>query len=396
MKRFKKITAATLATVMAVVGSTQLFADDTSLTTTFGVYSPTLHISVPVNAAVQVNPLYDNTANTVKGFTVASEELKIFNASVDLEKDEAIPCVATVKATITPKASADVQTKYNAFTPSETSTKKVINLNLASTTATAAINDEVAGITAAYEGSEDDEKLVKFTSTVSAKDYSTYKTAADGNFKTATNKAAITAWGSKISFAVPKATTTDTTAGKTFSSDATKITPGAASFAVIGNANSGAEWASDDVAVAISYNIKAAAATAVLNQTAISTAPTWTNSSSATDLTIVIPDVGESKVTAIAAHNDDTDIADVYGNYFFEAKSDTVANGYTVTYAPNATTTTQTDATIKIPKDYVSLSFLAGGSDPDNSPYQGKAQDFVIALSDGRFVVTTLTCNKAS
>ena len=79
---------------------------------------------------------------------------------------------------------------------------------------------------------------------------------------------------------------------------------------------------------------------------------------------------------AIAVHKDGKDL---YGDYVME--------GYTVAYAPNTTTTSQTDATITIPKDNATLTFLAGDD------YKGKAQDLIIALSDGRRIVSTLTVN---
>ena len=129
--KFTKATAAALALTMCIPVSA--FAADTptsgSFETSFDVYSPALTIQVPVNADIQVNPFADSTATDVNKFSVASNSIDIWNASVDVEEDIGIPINATVTATITSKAD-DVITEYNTFTEDSTSTKKRIHLEL--------------------------------------------------------------------------------------------------------------------------------------------------------------------------------------------------------------------------------------------------------------------------
>ena len=87
---------------------------------------------------------------------------------------------------------------------------------------------------------------------------------------------------------------------------------------------------------------------------------------------ITVPGIGEATVTAIALHNDGEGL---YGDFIWE--SDAISVDYS----------TAGNAKITISKDDGALKLLA------EDDYKGKAQDLVIALSDGRFVVSTLTVN---
>ncbi len=358
MKRnLKKVVAAAMAMTMCV--PTYAFAADASGTfdTSFDIYSPVLTISVPVKLDVEVNPMADNTATDVKKFTVASNSIDIINSSVDVEKDIAIPVNVTVKASIS-KKNDGVITEYNTFTADNTSTKKRINLNLTAGTGTSIkVKD---GGTAAF----DTDKRMDLSQFV-VDTASTY--AAGGT--------PITKYGSLLSLDIAGPSTTDSTAGATFSTDATKIKPAVGSFAVTGVANTNADWKADDIKVDVAYNVKASNALSITTPT-ITTAPTF-NAASATDVEIAIPGVGEATVIAMAVHNDGEGL---YGDFLFE--NDT----YTVEYTTSAGSTT---ATITIPQDNGTLSFLTGDE------YSGKAQDLIIALSDGRYVVSTLTCTAA-
>lgn len=350
----KKIAAAALAATMCVPG-TAFAAQSGSFETSFDVYSPTLTISVPVNADIKINPIADSSATSVKKFTVASNSIDIMNASVDEEADAAIPVNVTVKAAITSQ-SEDVISEYNTFTADATSTKKRIYLNL-SEAGTAAVMSVKTGGTAAFDA---DKKL----------DLSQYEVTSEADYSTPAGTTAITKFGSLFSVDIAGPATTDTTTGKTFTSDATKVTAAVGSFAVTGVANTNADWKADDVTVAITYNVKASKA---LNITAptIATAPTFT-STGTTDLEITVPGIGEATVTAIALHNDGEGL---YGDFIWE--NDAVSVDYS----------TAGTAKITISKDDGALKLLA----EDN--YKGKAQDLIIALSDGRFVVSTLTVN---
>ena len=65
--------------------------------------------------------------------------------------------------------------------------------------------------------------------------------------------------------------------------------------------------------------------------------------------------------------------------------NDVILEGATVTYAPDATTTTQTNATITINKDDATLNELG------KLVATKATHDIAVVLSDGRVVVTTLT-----
>lgn len=362
--RFAKIVATAMALTMCM--PTAAFAASTtptingettgSFNTSFDIYSPALHISVPLKADIQVNPMADTSNTGVRQFSVASNSIDIINASVDTEADTAIPVNVTVQAAITGTGEG-VVTAYKSFTVDEKSTKKKINLMLTEAS-TAAVLDETNR--AAMTG--DKSKLLDL-STVPV------KTAAE--YTGATNSTAITKYGSLLSVDIVAPTLE--TGITSYIGDPTKVKAAVGSFAVTGVANTNADWAKDDIAVAITYKVKASNTLSIETPTVASVTQV---ASATTDLTITVPDVGEATVTALALHNDDA-----YGDIVWEDATDDV------TYAPNATTTTQTDATIKIKKDNAILTTLAGDE------FKTKAQELVIALSDGRMVVTDITVN---
>lgn len=357
---FKKVVAATLAMTMCV--PVCAFADEGTFETSFDVYSPKLTISVPVKMDIEVNPIASSTATDVKKFTVASNSIDIMNASVDVEKDTAIPVNVTVKAAISAKKD-DVVTEYNTFTVDATSTKKKINLNLseAGTAATMKVKD---GGAAAF-GTGDNDKLL---------DLSQYVVDTAAIYTTPAKSTAITQYGSLLSVDIEGPSTTNSTAGATFSTTPADVTPAVGSFAVTGVANTNADWKADDIAVAVTYNVKASQELNITTP-AITTPPEQTSGTGAADVVITVPNVGEATVSAIALHNDN---AGAYGDVVWEDGS------YKVEYV-SGNPTTNTDAKITIKKDDSYLVFLAGDD------YKTKKQDLVIALSDGRYVVTTLT-----
>lgn len=358
---FKKVLAATLAMTMCV--PVCAFAEEGTFETSFDVYSPKLTISVPVKLDIEVNPIADTSATDVKKFTVASNSIDIMNASVDVEKDVAIPVNVTVKAAISAKKD-DVVTEYNTFTADATSTKKRINLNLS------------AAGTAAVPGAAKDDSGVAVTPVFDSEkklDLSKWAVGTAAVYTTPAKSTAITQYGSLLSVDIAGPATTDTTAGAKLSTDPEKVTPAVGSFAVTGVANTNADWKADDIAVAVTYNVKASQ---TLNITTPAVAAvTHTSGTSAADLVITVPGVGEATVTAIALHNDN---ADAYGDVVWEDDS------YKVEYVDNSGAT---EAKITIKKDDSYLVFLAGDD------YKTKKQDLIIALSDGRYVVTTLTVN---
>lgn len=359
--RFTRIAAAAMALTMCMP-TAAFAAEGGSFETSFDVYSPALTISVPVKLDVQVNPIANTTATDVKKFTVASNSIDIMNASVDVEKDVAIPVVATIKANIS-SAAEDVITEYNSFTADNKSTAKRIYLEL-SKAQTAAVAGVKTGETAAFDANK---KL----------DFSKYTVTTPAVYTTPADKAEITQYGSLLSIDIAGPSTSNTTSGATFSTSAADVTATVGSFAVTGVANTNADWKKTDVAVAVTYNVKASSPL-TLKTPDIATAPTFTAGASAADVVITIPGVGEATVTAMALHNNHEGL---YGDYGIEA------DAYKVEYVDNAGAT---DAKITIPKEYELFTFLSGAD------YSGKKQDLAIALSDGRMVVTTLTVTAAA
>ena len=264
-----------------------------------------------------------------------------------------------MKATIT-SSKDDVKTEYNTFTADTSSAKKRIYLALAEAS-TAAVIDETD---LAKGATGDDAKVVDISKAV-------IKTAAEYADASITNKVPITKYGSLLSVNIDAPVD-----GNTSADFATldRVTAKVGSCAITGVANANADWKADDIAVAITYNMKASQPVTVKTP-AIATAPTFTSGTSATDLKIVVPDVGEATVFAVGCHNDDQG---AYGDYNWDAAA------YTVEYKANAG---KTDAEITFKKDDAGLAFLAGDD------YKGKTQDLVVGLSDGRMVVSTLTVN---
>lgn len=358
--KLTKATAIAMAMAMCVPVSALAAGEQGTLETSFDLYSPKLTIQVPVKADIRINPIADNAATDVKKFTVASNSIDIWNASVDVEADKAIPVNATVKATISRKAD-DVITAYNTFTANATSPVKKINLNLskAQTAAVLGAGKDTSGtaLTPAF----DSEKRLDLTK---------YAVATPAVYTTPAESVAITQWGSSLSVDIAGPSTTDTTAGKTFSTTAASVKAAVGSFAVTGTANVSADWKPDDIAVDITYDVRASQPRNITTPK-IATAPTFA-STGTTDLSITVPGVGEATVVAMAVHNDEGE----YKDYFWDD------DAYTVDY-----TTTAGAAIIEIPKADSGLAYLAGDD------FKGKKQDMAIALSDGRMVVTTLTVN---
>lgn len=370
MKRLNRIAALALAGTMVFPGAawatstTVNSASSGNFDTSFSVYSPELTISVPLTLSIQVNPLANTSDPGVRQFTVASNSIDIINASVDVEEDAGIPVDVTVKGTITNQADG-VQTTYNSFTNDPTSAvrKAFLQLSQAQTAAGTTLKMESGTAVTPTFDSGNKLDLSKYETETTAAVYTTPKQSVT-----------ITKYGSLLSMGITGPTTTDNTAGKKFSTDATKITPAVGSFAVTGVANAGADWKESDIAVSVTYAVKASEARNVTTPT-ITSAPTFTAGSNAADITITVPGVGEAKVKGIACHNDGVDL---YGDYVLKEGE------WSVVYDTNSSTN-KIDATITIPKDAAFLGTL-GGAD-----YSTKAQDMVIALDDGRSVVTTLT-----
>jgi len=352
-KSFKRFAAVAMAATLCVPAfSTQVLADE--IKTDFGVYAPVLTISVPANASIKVNSIAASGSTDVDSFTVASGSIDILNATTDLEKNVGVPLNVTVQARITAKGS-DVITEYNSFTVDPISPKKQIHLELTQSKAvTAAL---ATGKTPTLDA---DKKLVLDPEnyTITGKDYTAPIT-----------KMVVTEYGSKISVDVgePKTTATDTAgAADKFAKNPELIVPGASSFAVVGTANTGANWKADDLAVELIYNAKASNPLSITDTPAVASAPTYSAASPA-NVEVAVADVGTATVAGIALHAPELSTSD----FIFE--------GYTVAYA---TASGKTTATITIDKDD---PILTATRDLGTETY-----DIVVALTDGRIAVTTL------
>lgn len=359
MKRnMKKVVATALAMTMCVpVAASAADVNGGAFTTSFDIYSPTLTVEVPVNLDIEVNPFADTTATDTKKFEVASKSMDIINGSVDKENDLGIPVVATIKAKITSK-SEGVITEYNTFTSDKTSAKKRIQLNLSKAGTAATIDVKAA------EGSNP--AGAPAYSTDGKLDLSQYAVKAKANY-TGSTDTAITGFGSLLSIDIGVPTTKDTTNNSY--ANAADVVPTAGSFAVTGVANTGADWKKDDIGVEVTYSIKASSALNIATPTL--TGVTYSSTGTA-DLEINLTGIGEAEVIAMAAHNDNG-----YGDAIWESTQ--------FKFEPD--TTTAGNAKVTISKDDSILAALAGDD------YNGKAQDFVVVLSDGRYIVSTLTVN---
>lgn len=359
-KKFKKFAAIAMAAALCVpTFATQVSAGDGgSFDTSFDLYSPTLNINVPLKADIRVNPMSDATKDDINKFEVASNSIDIFNATVDEVADEGIPVNVKVNAVISAQGE-DVVTTWNTFTADKTSATKKIFLQLseASTAAVlgAAKDTSGAALTPAFK---DGTKSI---------DLSKYAVATAAKYDAVANKAVITPYGATLSVDIAKPGL-DT--GKTsYIANAADVKATVGSFAVTGVANVSADWKADDIQVDIIYDARASQALAITTPT-VGTAPTYKKSAAA-DVTITVPSVGEATVEAVAVHND-----------LLLERQDFAFENVTVDY-----TTTPGTAAITVSKDDEVLKAL-GELDTAKQVY-----DVVVALSDGRMVVTTLTVN---
>jgi hypothetical protein len=278
---------------------------------------------------------------------VASKDIMISNSSKDTDPSDStkfvgLPVSVIAKATIS-KTGDDVVTHYypSAFTASESSTAKEVNLNLTKGTVTLGTDKtKLDGATAVYPESG--------------------------------KSTPITAWGSQIQFKI------DAPKMKTDGSDVDEISAGA--FAVTGKANTNADWTKDDINVSITYNIKASKYDGAPAGTV---APVQVAKGADAVFKLLKADLADSKVISVGLHNNS---ADGYGDYIIPLED------WSVEICETAGTPTGAavgDAIITVKKENVGLGNLA-----DN--YAGKAQDFVIVTEDGRFITTTLTVTKTS
>lgn len=342
--KMTKLSALALAFTMGF--STVAFAATASnsgtISSKFSLYSPTLTVTVPASADVQVNPLMTTTTSngTVDEFEVASKALIFTNKTIDTDptdstKKKPIPLTVTVTAKAVP--GEGVVTHYNNgvgyFESNATSTKKEIFLQMSTGTAKVDDTDSSSKL--------DDKK-------VTAKGFGTTKATP------------VTSYGSKLQFNVA-GPTLDT------STSTTVEQLGAGACAITGDANYNADWAEKDLTVTVTYSIKASTYTGAPegNVTAVS-------ASKGADATFTLTkgNLEGAELSDIAFHNNGKD---GYGDIILDKAdytAETKANGdIEVTFAGDGT-----------------IAGILGGDS-----FIDKPQDVVFALSDGRMFVSSLT-----
>lgn len=351
--RFKRVTkllacilSVSMCTVPVFASGSSAWKDvvddgkDTTIDVGFGVNSAVIKAKVPTSFDLKVNPLYKkgDTSKKVETYTVASKEFVISNnTSANIAGvDQGVALLCTAKGTLTKKD--EVMVSYNKFTPQTGDSRKMIHLELTSAN---------AGPTAAVAESQN-----KYDNTIPR------------------NTVPVTAYGSRLQVAVPAPTLTGGV-----------VTGKYAAFAITGDANTTADWASDDVKVSLSYRLRAVQDTPLNNPAvAVKTATSANNAKDAAGNVIALDSeltkaaLGtEAKVVGVMIHSPSN--AFEGGNDYpmpaSELKIDETATGYKVT----------------IPAENPGIDYLAAPK------FNGKTQDLLIGLSDGRVIVSKLTVN---
>lgn len=298
----------------------------------FGKESINVQVSVPTSAALRVNPMatVSSGATAVSGAQIASRDLRIINRTY-ARTPGSVSANQGVAVIVT--ARAQVLGKGDGV-------KVVYNKANAGSNVFSQDSDAKNVMMELQEG---------LLPNISGN--GTYGRGA---------KAKVTELGSRIKFDV--AAPTSVSAGDNVTVPDANV--GKAAMAILGEATINAAWQTDDLNVGLVYNIKAS------NSTVTDTQPILAG---VTGNTITIPaaTLNEATVEAVAIQDPKKD---TYG--FFPLEFDET------TYTTNASG----DATLTIDSgviDYLKTDdSLKGASNP---------QDLIIALSDGRVIVTTLT-----
>lgn len=341
-KRVTRLLACALATTMCAVPVFASSADPTtsitqdnydgSVNLDFGKESINVQVSVPTSAALRVNPMatVSSGATAVSGAQIASRDLRIINRTY-ARTPGSVSANQGVAVIVT--ARAQVLGKGDGV-------KVVYNKANAGSNVFSQDSDAKNVMMELQEG---------LLPNISGN--GTYGRGA---------KAKVTELGSRIKFDV--AAPTSVSAGDNVTVPDANV--GKAAMAILGEATINAAWQTDDLNVGLVYNIKAS------NSTVTDTQPILAG---VTGNTITIPaaTLNEATVEAVAIQDPKKD---TYG--FFPLEFDET------TYTTNASG----DATLTIDSgviDYLKTDdSLKGASNP---------QDLIIALSDGRVIVTTLT-----
>lgn len=253
-KRVTKLLACVLSAAMCA-GPTAVFAADVeygeydptqgSITTDFGIASPELKVTVPIKASVKVNPLSENGSG-VEQYGLASKDLIITNKTIKGTKPsdrDGADILVTVTGKVASGTGAKVFYEQDGFTPNGASKQKNLYMQLA-----AANLHQTVG-----------------TPANSLSENNVFTMAADNQPFTQT----MTSVGSRIQFTVPgadKATAPSVSTG-TLSAGDYNAGQVCGAFAVIGKANTGADWVANDMAIELKYEIKATTAEGIASPT---------------------------------------------------------------------------------------------------------------------------------
>ncbi len=341
-KRVTRLLACALATTMCAVPVFASSADPTTSITQdnydgsvdldFGKESINVQVSVPTSAALRVNPMatVSSGATAVTGAQIASRDLRIINRTY-----------ARTPGTVSNNQGVAVIVTARAQVLGKGDGVKVV------------YNKANAGSNV-FSQDSDAKNVMMELQQGTLSDISGNGTYGSGA------KATVTELGSRIKFAVGAPTSVSSGDNVTVAD----ASVGKAAMAILGEATINAAWQTDDLNVGLVYNIKAS------NSTVTDTQPTLAG---VTGNTITIPaaTLNEATVEAVAIQDPKKD---TYG--FFPLEFDETT--YT-TNASGAATLTIDSGVI----DYLKADdSLKGASNP---------QDLIIALSDGRVIVTTLT-----
>lgn len=322
---------------------TEVGAGESNITTDFGTAGATVKVTVPTKTSLKVNPFYNRTASgTVSGSQVATRDIKIVNKSYTADVgtvsgQRGVPVIVTAKATITPKADSKVNPIYDK------------------SAATTADSDVFSA--------DSDEKNI-FLQLLSGNLTSVSSSATYPSSGTA--KAIVTEKGSRIKFAVAAPTSvsnngqvSDTAAGK-------------GAMAILGEATVNADWATDDLSVGITYNIKASDTS--VNDTPMPSVTVTQSSNKAVYVTVPQSAYGKAEVESLCFKDPENNAYGLYDVNFEGA-------GVTAEVKANK------DIEIVLDKDQEIVAGMM--ADFDN-----KAQEVLVKLSDGRVCVATVTATK--
>lgn len=328
-KRVAKLLACVLAVSMSAVPA---YATGTATSGTVNVdvdyVTPVMKVKVPTAVNVKVQSFYNSSAtNTVSGVGLASDEFVIQNSTS--YNGQGVDLLCTASATVNKKVD-DVFLDYQTFTAKPASSKKKAFMQLK------AANTPVNLKNNTYGG----------------------------------DSVAITTVGSRLDVKVPAPTGTGLT------------TSGNAAFAILGVANTGADWKKADLGVSITYNLKPIESGRTITNTnpcqsgiTIASANMATADVDIVDNTVLdAATLNEAKVIGVQFHALENDFADIT----------VLANNPQLKITYTKDTNGEEEAAVAFVKGSEICKLLC-------TTYKDKTVYATVALSDGRRFVGKVT-----